>query len=253
MMGVTQTENGAYWQLGFAKKDARLLRDGLTAALEKAGVYEVVSVLLASNPEDGEVAASPTKGNLHTMLDLVAGRTVQADRLEEIPEAIRAALRPARPEDVVLLAFSGHGFADGGEFYLVPYDTGPDATARIDAGLRQRCISGRELAGWLRGVDAGPMALVVDACYSSAAVEGGGFKPAPLGGGGLGQLAYDKRMRVLAATQADNVAYARRKGLLTEALEEGLKGGRAAPQGRLSLAALLSYAAERVPGLYEVA
>ena len=51
------------------------------------------------------------------------------------------------------------------------------------------------------------LVLIVDACPTSAAsIESEGFKPGPLGSRGLGQLAYDKRMRVLAASQSDQAA-----------------------------------------------
>ncbi len=71
--------------------------------------------------------------------------------------------------------------------------------------LLARSVSSDELSLWLRDVDAGVLVLIVNACQSAAAVEGEGFKPGPMGRRGLGQLAYDKGMRVLAATQADNV------------------------------------------------
>src|SRR3989440_4366623 len=47
---------------------------------------------------------------------------------------------------------------------------------------------------------------VVDACHSSASVQGEGFKPGPMGSRGLGQLSYDKGMRILTSTQSDDVA-----------------------------------------------
>ena len=48
--------------------------------------------------------------------------------------------------------------------------------------------------------------MIVDACHSAASVDEAGFKPGPMGSRGLGQLAYDKGMRILAASQADDVA-----------------------------------------------
>jgi hypothetical protein len=42
------------------------------------------------------------------------------------------------------------------------------------------------------------MAIIIDACHSAASFEGEGFKPGPMGSRGLGQLAYDKRIRILA-------------------------------------------------------
>ena len=47
---------------------------------------------------------------------------------------------------------------------------------------------------------------MLDSCFSAKRVESNGFKPGPMGSRGLGQLAYDKRMRILAASQSDETA-----------------------------------------------
>ena len=114
------------------------------------------------------------------------------------------------------------------------------------------------LTDHLRHVDAGDFVMVIDACNAAASVQGGGFKPGPMGSRGLGQLAYDKAMRVLAASQAEAVALESdrlRHGLLTYAmLREGLAGGAAdrAPEDRwIDLTEMLNYGVERVPLLYE--
>jgi hypothetical protein len=58
--------------------------------------------------------------------------------------------------------------------------------------------------------------MIVDACHSAAAIESGDFKPGPMGSRGLGQLAYDKGMLILAAAQKSEFA------LEVEQLEHGL-------------------------------
>ena len=70
-------------------------------------------------------------------------------------------------------------------------------------------------------VDAGEMAMIIDACHSAASVTADGFRPGPMGDPGLGQLSFDKGIRILAATQADSVAMESAQlhgGLLTFAL-----------------------------------
>lgn len=73
----------------------------------------------------------------------------------------------------------------------------------------------------------------------------------------MGQLAYDKGMRLLAASQADDVALEVEKlqqGLLTYALmQDGLGEGKADKNGdgRITLDEWLAYGAERVPTLYD--
>ena len=110
---------------------------------------------------------------------------------------------------------------------------------------------------WLREVDAGELALVVDACHSAAAVEGTDFKPGPMGSRGLGQLSYDKGMRILTATQAADVALENnslRQGLLTYALaQEGLGAWQADKDNNnaVLLKEWLGYGVERVPRLHE--
>jgi hypothetical protein len=118
-------------------------------------------------------------------------------------------------------------------------------------------ISSAEITRWLRPIDAADIALIIDACHSAASVDAGGFKPGPMGDAGLGQLAYDKGIRILAATQADDVALEDsrlRQGLLTFALAgEGItaRGGMADLDGdrSITLDEWLRYATQRLPSL----
>jgi uncharacterized caspase-like protein len=124
-------------------------------------------------------------------------------------------------------------------------------------------ISSEELSTWLRKLDAGDIVLVIDACHSAASVDTPGFKPGPMGDPGLGQLAYDKGLRILAATQADDVAIESDKvgqGLLTFALiQDGLKSRDARGKwkadldgdGTVTLGEWLTYGEQRVPSLYQ--
>jgi uncharacterized caspase-like protein len=231
-----------------------LTAEALGKALAGAGRYEVVPVVLTADygPDGRLSSAAATKANLRAALEMLAGRLVDPAARAALPNGAR--LRAATPDDVVVVSFSGHGYTDPrGALYLVPYDVG--AGHSKVSGALPRCVSSAELSGWLGDVDAGEAVLVVDACHSAAAVAEPGFKPGPLGNRGLGQLAYDKGMRVLAAAQADDVALESRKvrqGLLTYALvHDGLERKRAARNGNLTLGGLLAYAAERVPDLYD--
>lgn len=73
----------------------------------------------------------------------------------------------------------------------------------------------------------------------------------------MGQLAYDKDMKILSATQADNIALELsnlEQGLLSYALlEEGIKNALADVDRdkRLFAAEWLSFAERRVPELYQ--
>ncbi len=266
-VGVNANENPAF-DLQFAANDARRFQEVLPQRLAATGAYsEVVPVSLISDWEvqRGQKVATKrdaTKANFKAVLDLLAGRPVPGEIKRAIPNA--EALDRATPDDLVLILFSSHGYADqSGNFYFIPYDTGPGACSVFTDTVRQRSISSDELSLWLRDVDAGQMTLIVDACYSTAAIEGSGFKPGPMGSRGLGQLAYDKRMRILTATQADNVAMELpatadgrpiKHGLLSYALlEDGLGQNLADFKPRdktIFMDEWLEYAVAEVPKLF---
>lgn len=222
------------WNLSYAVADAHAIVEALRGRL--SGYERVVPVLLTD--------ARATKAGLANVLRLLAGRDGAP-----VPEP----LEPARPEDLVLLSLSTHGHTDDkGRFHILPSDVAKGE------GFLASCISADELTDWLRDVDAGEMAMIVDACHSAASVDAEGFKPGPMGSRGLGQLAYSKRMRVLAASQASDVALesrAVRHGLLTYALAtDGLAKGRAdfdPKDKRITLAEWLRYGERRVPSLAE--
>jgi uncharacterized caspase-like protein len=158
----------------------------------------------------------------------------------------------------VILTISSHGYTSkDGMFYIVPSDSGQSAGQGLTKELQDKWISSDELSAWMRDVDAGDLAMIVDTCHSAATVEEPGFKPGPMGSRGLGQLAYDKGMRILAASQADDVALESEKlkqGLLTYALvHDGLAARQAqdTATGTITLDGWLQYGADRVPTLFQ--
>ena len=259
-VGVNAYENPE-WNLKYAANDARQMEQTLSEKLGKGGQYqEVVTVPLISDYQtQNQMVASEktaTKANIKAVLDLLAGREVPVEIAKQIPNASK--LRRATPDDFIIITFSSHGYADSqGNFFLIPYDVGPGSKRTITGELLKHCISSDELGIWLRDIDAGEMVLIVDACHSAASVEGEGFKPGPMGSRGLGQLSYDKGIRILTSTQSDDVALETeftQEGLLTYALtHDGLNAGAAdfkPPDGTIMLDEWLAYGSERVPSLY---
>lgn len=261
--GVNAYENPSM-DLKFAANDARLISRTLAKKLRKTGQYKdivVVPLISDSQTRQGKrvvTEKSATKSHFKAILDLLAGRKVDNRIVKTIPNANR--IHEANPEDLVFISFSSHGDTDDqGNFYLFPYDSGNQKREGEQAKPEwfKRCISGTELSQWLKDVDAGDMVMVVDACYSASAVQSKGFKPGPMGSRGLGQLAYNKGMRILAATQADNIALESNRlehGLLTYALLiDGIENGKADfnPQDNtLTMGEWLKYGVKRVPELY---
>jgi len=239
--------------LRFAVRDAEAI-DRTLATLEG---YEVVRVSLTSAGRD-PAAWHATKANIEDVLGRLAGRSLNGGALSGVPGTNR--LSYATPDDIVIVTFSGHGYTQaGGKFYLLPSDSGMDANPT--AATLARFISSEDLSEWLRQIDSGQMVLIIDACHSAASVESADFKPGPMGDRGLGQLAYDKAMRILAASQADDVALESehlQQGLLTYALvHDGLelnidqrRNADLDRDGRLTLAEWLRYGEQHTPMLY---
>ena len=163
-----------------------------------------------------------------------------------------------RPTMSLFLSFSGHGFGDkDGQFYILPSDV-QGSCEDVDGTMLKGAISADELAEWLRPIDAGEMTFVLDSCDSASSVKTNDFKPGPMGSRGLGQLAYDKRIRILAASQSNQAAResaSLRQGLLSYALtQKGLVEGKAdwkPVDQKITLGEWLSYAANEVPKFRE--
>jgi len=184
--------------LRFAVADASAVAHALAAV---PGHATTVVTLTAGGERD-----FATKADLRAVLGILGGHDDPEFRRRLAASGIKTdGLQQATPDDVIILTFSGHGFADPrGHFYLLPSDAAAPDPANPTA--MSTLVSSAELTEWLRDVDAGEMAIVIDACHSAASVAAGGFKPGPMGDAGLGQLAFDKGIRILAATQADDVA-----------------------------------------------
>ncbi len=234
------------FKLNYSAADARLINEQL-AVIPGREVHRLV--LAASGG-----TAQGNKALIAAALAILGGRDIAAARAALTAAGVDAnGFQPATPDDAVVISFSGHGWAvPGSEFYLVPADgKWPDATA---APVRESFISTTELTRWVQAIDAGDMAIILDACHSAGIVDVAGFKPGPMGDRGLGQLAFDKGIRILTATQAENVALedgSLGHGLLTFALvRDGLMGGKAASgTAALTMGKWLGYGVTRVPTL----
>jgi uncharacterized caspase-like protein len=244
-IGVDRHSNPV-WDLNFAVADARLLSETISRALRATGRFSEVYAhrLLAGADNLGSDAHADKAGIRNALLAL--GQTSDPSR------------RPS-PDDVVIITFSGHGLrGTSGEFYLVPSDLGAAPGEAERAAFVEQAVSSSELSVWLRTIDAAELVFILDACHSAASVQSADFKPGPMGSRGLGQLAFDKGMRVLAASQAEGVAIESgrlRQGLLTYALvQEGLEkwlADRRPPDGIIRVDEWLAYGAERVPQLFD--
>jgi len=236
-VGVSQYANKAY-NLNYTTDDAASLTSQLKLQQEKLGRFETVNVKTLLNEE-------ATKANI----------LAELKRLSTV----------VQPEDAVVVYFSGHGKADGDHFYLVPHDLGysghRDGLLEGSPQMMQvlsHSISDLELEEAFRDIDAGQMFMIIDACNSGQALENKDEpRRGPMNTKGLAQLAYEKGMYILTASQNVEEAFVSEKlkhSYLTYALvEEGLKtkAADADQNGEVTLKEWFEYAVARVPKLRE--
>jgi WD40 repeat protein/uncharacterized caspase-like protein len=186
-----------------------------------------------------------------------------------------AKIKPAQPEDALLVYFSGHGTAGCNEnaaegrncdrFYLVPHDGFPTESLsekdRLER-IQRQSISDQELDAVLEQLDVGKLLMVIDACKSGQALEAQEKRRGPMNSKGLAQLAYEKGMYLLAASQSDKFAIEAfrlgdkdiRHGLLTYVLLEAMKEPAANwdADDKLTAREWIDYATVQVPLLQVV-
>jgi WD40 repeat protein/uncharacterized caspase-like protein len=251
-VGVNQYANSAY-NLKYAVADANAFAEEVKRQQEKLGRFQQIEVIPLLDRD-------ATKANLLTALQRLTG--FSSSPPAGVPLSITK-IKPAQPEDVVIVYYAGHGTAQDQRFYLIPHDLGYEGTrTEIDqAGLQNiltHSISDLELEQAFAEMDAGLILMVIDACNSGQALEAEEKRRGPMNSKGLAQLAYEKGMYILTAAQSYQAALEAEQlghGYLTFALvEEGLKSAAADNQPRDSQVVLrewLDYATERVPRMQE--
>ncbi|HEX8845581.1 MAG TPA: caspase family protein [Pyrinomonadaceae bacterium] len=228
-IGINQYANPQY-NLKHAVSDVQAFGAELQRQQNKLRIYERTEVILLTDAE-------ATKANILGSL---------------------AQLAKVQPEDAVFIYFSGHGMAQKNRFYLIPHDVGdageraklePDGLQRILA----HSISDQELSAAIEPIYAGQMLLVIDASNSGQVLEAEETGRGPMNSKRLAQLAYEKGMYILTASQSGQAAL-ESEGLeysyLAYALiKEGLKSVRtdADSDGLINLREWLEYATKRVP------
>jgi WD40 repeat protein len=230
-VGLNTYSNSAY-NLKFASADAQAFAETVEKNEKSTGSFDGVSVT--------------------TLLDSQATREAILSALHDI-----AAI--AQPEDSISIFLASHGAASGGHFYFVPHDLGYDgspANLNPDAWktILSHSISDQDLENVFQDMDTGRILLILDACNSGQALEGEGKRVGPINSRGLAQLAYEKGMYVLAASQSYQAALEVSElghGLLTHSLiAEGLNERKAdfePKDGKIVVEEWLDYAAKRVP------
>jgi WD40 repeat protein len=238
-IGIDKYKHG-WLPLDFAQADAKTFLTALAQHLKGVGTYDPVPVDLFGD--------RATRANIVNTFRRLGG-----DSMAPLPDDLsqRLGAAPAQPEDVVLVFFSGHGTVQADRFYFHPYDAEPGAQPT-------NSISDRDLEQLLETIKVKELSLIIDSCHSGAALGFGDLRVGPVNAKGLAQLAWEKGMTILAASQSYESALESVRhghGLLTYAVvQEGLLQGEADTDPKdhnIVVQEWFDYAIKRVPELYE--
>ena len=239
-IGVNAYRNAAF-HLNFATQDAVLAGAALKAQRQSVATFGRQIELQQAAGGSSNVGKYngidllPSLGDPHLTMLLDGDAT-----RERILKTIAEVGAQAKPEDAVVVFFAGHGVAVGDRYYLLPQDfdfagTPSQLLAQHGTSLERSAISDVDLRTALSHEEAAVAALILDACQSGELVgDQLAQRRGPMNSRGLAQLAYDKRLYILAASLSTQTAAeqaALEHGVLTYALiEEGLVEDRASAQ-----------------------
>ncbi len=253
-IGINEYANPDY-NLNYAVSDANAIVQTVGKSLGQLKDYaKVVPILLLNE--------NATRANILAAFSCLSGENnTLPDGMQENFKGLSA----AKPEDVVIVYFAGHGTAEDDRYYLIPHDLGYGGERYLmnEAGrksLLAHSISNHDLEKSFEKIDAGRIMLIIDACQSGQALESEEKRRGPMNSRGLAQLAYEKGMYILAAAQSYQAALELEKlehGLLTYTLiNEGLQKMAAdtSPKDqKLTAQEWFDYAVQRVPQEMDIA
>jgi hypothetical protein len=214
---------GPNWNLAFARADAQAIAKFFTERGQK---------LFAA------VSASSLVDDQATRANILQALTTIADR--------------ARPEDVVLLYFAGHGMSVEQTYFLLPYDMQDESS--LDSDVRKFGLSDRVLVDALRKIKALKKVLVLDACGAAAATALEILARGPAAErAALEMLARAEGIFIIAASTPQQEAIEIPElghGVLTYAILSGLGvGSDAVGRDVVTMHQLLAYISLKVPEL----
>lgn len=172
---------------------------------------------------------------------------------ENIVKGFKSIIARAKPEDVFLFYYAGHGTLDednNDEYYLVPNDITKlygDPTQ-----LKSKGISASELRDFLTQVKSQKQIVLMDACHSGGALKTMTVRAAAVDEKAIVQLARSSGVVMIASSGTKQFAteFAELKhGVFTYALLEALDGKADNGDKKITVNELKLYMEERVPEL----
>jgi len=172
---------------------------------------------------------------------------------ENILTAFKSITARARPEDVFVFYYAGHGTLDeenNNEYYLVPTDV--TKLYGDPAQLEAKGISATELKNQLTQLKAQKQIIMMDACHSGGAVKSLNVRAAAADEKAIVQLARSSGVVMMASSGTQQFATefeVLKHGVFTYALLEALDGKGDNGDGKITVNEIKMYMEERVPEL----
>ena len=233
----TSNYKGDKLDLRFPDHDAKSMATALQAAGERLFENRVHLKLLTS---DGQAAG-----------DMASRKTIEA--------AFQDIASKAKPTDILIAYFSGHGLSYGSaEKSQFHYLTKDIATADLkDPDVRKNfTVSSEDLTQWLTSIAAQKQVMIFDACNSGKVVEAltvvGARELNSSQIRALDRMKDRTGMFVLTGAAADKISYEASQygqGLLTYSLLQGMSGMALTSDKRVDVMTLFQYARDQVPVL----
>lgn len=221
--------------LSFPSKDAKAFADALRVSSKNLLGIDNVKIELLTTSQEGEMW--PSKKNIQTAYNKVS--------------------KKARPYDIVVFYFAGHGVNYGGgdgDFYYLTASA-INGNLKDDAIRSNVAISSNELTSWINEIPALKQVLIFDACHSGQFAndlfEKRELRPASEVKS-LERMKDRTGMYILSGSAADAVSYEANmygQGLLTYSLLFGMKGASLRDNQYVDVIKLFQYAADKVPEL----
>ncbi|SEP73972.1 caspase family protein [Neolewinella agarilytica] len=215
-------EPGESMDLSFPDVDAEMMG----RALKMVGCE-----LFCSNAEV-DVVCLNTNDSLKTDLEAENIRWDFSSK-ENIVREFKTLSEKARPQDIVIVYFSGHGKTyrsnDKDQFHYLTYDVRP-GNVGDETATKNAVIASDELTTLLKSIPAAKQVLILDACNSGQIIDDISLGSKDLNGSqirALTQMSDRTGLYLLTGSAGDMVSYEASKfghGLLTYALLNGMNG-----------------------------
>jgi len=174
---------------------------------------------------------------------------------ENIMNAFETVEKVAKPEDVFVFYYAGHGSLDDQDddrYYLVPTDV-TQLYGDTDQ-LKQKAISADDLKENLSKIKPQKQLILLDACHSGGAMKAFKTRAAGSEEKALVQLARASGVVLIAASQSQQFATEFEQlghGVFTYSLLEALDGKADSGDGKVTVKEIARYMEERVPQISE--